>query len=56
MSYVGFGQNSMWLQQDGATAYTAKQIMKSLKGMFSGRLLSEFQDHAILGYDIKDKV
>jgi hypothetical protein len=49
-------KNGVWLQQDGATAHTARQIMKFLKGMFSGRLLSEFQDLPILWYDIKDTV
>jgi hypothetical protein len=35
-------QWDIWFQQDGATAYTAKVNMDSLRTMFGNRILSWF--------------
>uniref|UniRef100_A0A1Y1LI77 Uncharacterized protein n=1 Tax=Photinus pyralis TaxID=7054 RepID=A0A1Y1LI77_PHOPY len=37
---------SMWFQQDGAIAHTARVTMDSVKGTFHGRLISLFGDVA----------
>lgn len=38
------GLESMWFQQDGATAHTARATMDILRPAFPGRLISRFSD------------
>jgi hypothetical protein len=35
---------NVWFQQDGATAHMARQSMTFLRGMFPGRLISQFSN------------
>lgn len=38
------GLGNLWFQQSGATPHTSRETMQTLKGMFSGRLVSRNGD------------
>ncbi|XP_045457214.1 uncharacterized protein LOC123667306 [Melitaea cinxia] len=40
----GIDKSSVWFQQDGATAHTARVSMGTLKALFSGKIISRFGD------------
>ena len=46
LHYHGINLKAVWLQQDGATAHTARTSMSVVREMFSGHMISRGEDVA----------